>query len=1216
MMFLTHGLFRLSILLLLFASINVAAEDSLYNSNTRYYDFDEEDAQLLITKSNDFYTYNIKERHSFAISALDIALQSEDSRLIIYAYDNLAGIKMLMGDYFDAEKLFYDADKLVNELKFPELSVLVKNKLGNLLRQRGIFYMSVEFHNAALEISERNAYIHGISSSLNHLGMVYKNLEQNDKAREYYDLALKLSLPNDFHEVTIRIFNNIGTLNLAENNPDMSFYFYDQALIMAQNIDDTHSKAILFNNIGNVYRNNKDFDTALAYYSKADSVLTKFYNIPLYSLVIRNIGLTYFEMKEFSKAKELLDESLVLTNEIGLKSMIINNYFDRARLQFEMKNYAEAYNDMMAFNQISKALNNKNLMGQASLLEARKDETSRIKDLYQSLKQRNTIIFFFAISFLLLVTGLLVIFYKRNRDKKSYISQLQNSLKEREIITSALKKSEEKYSKLIKTMNEGLIMSDENDIIQFSNNKACQMLNAGFDQIKYKSIKDFIFSQDDVKIYNESFELRKIGVSDQFEIQLKRLDGELFWGHFSVSPMLDENHKFYGTVIVLMDVTESKESNYQLQEATENLNQKIKQLNCLFDISDLTSVPGITFEDILKKSLDIIPNGLKYSHDVYVEIVFENGVYRSDNYKETPWTYHTPIKIYKKKLGFIKVGYLEEKPTVNKDPFQFSEKILIKSIAEKIAQVMEAKNMETALSESREKLYQAQKIAKIGNWEWDLQSGKKTFSDSYFEIMGIAPERRALFDDDAFKEIIHVDDRNEIISQMHKIYSGNYDEINSSYRITDHNGNIKHIRATGKINCDEKTRPIMLIGTVQDVTDQVVNQELKNNIEIAVKTSEIKQQFLANMSHEMRTPMNGILGMIDFLMKTNLSEEQFDYALTIKNSSESLLNIINDVLDLSKIEAGKLMLKPVDFSLFETLKKVKGLFSALTKQKVLDFNINIDKNVPEFIRADENRLLQVITNLISNAVKFTPEGSVELNIMLKNKDDKDLELFVEVSDTGIGISEEAMGFLFKPFSQIDTSLNRSHEGTGLGLSICRSIVKLMNGDIGVKNNIKGKGTTFYFSFNAVLLDKKILPSQSRIISDDTELNLNIDVLLVEDKIINQKIIKMMLENAGCRVKLAYNGQQALDIMESSKFDIIFLDIQMPVMDGVTANKHMRKRFDDLPPIIALSANALEGDAEKYINAGMDDYISKPVRSEDLYDKILSWLKTDITNNKI
>jgi PAS domain S-box-containing protein len=806
------------------------------------------------------------------------------------------------------------------------------------------------------------------------------------------------------------------------------------------------------------------------------------------------------------------------------------------------------------------------------------------------------------------LSGLLVVFYKSHRDKKTYIAQLQNSIKDRDAITSALRKSEDRYSKLIKTMNEGLIMADENDNIQFANSKACQMLSATFEQIRNKPLKSFIANADDLKSYEESFELRKIGVADQYEIQLKSLDDDDFWGHFSVSPLLDENHKFYGSVIVLMDVTESKKANYQLQEATANLNQKIKQLNCLFDISDLTSVPGISFEELLRKSLDVIPNGIKYSHDVFVEIIFGDEVYRSENYADTPWVFITPIKIQKRKLGHIKVGYLEEKPNINKDPFQFSEKILIKSIAEKLAQIIESKNMEQALSESHEKLYQAQKIAKIGNWEWDLISGKKAFSDSYFDIMGVALEMRSSFNDDTFKALLHPDNRNNVLSQMHKIYSGNLTEVNSTYKIVDFENNIKYIRATSRITFDESSKPQILIGTVQDVTEEVVNQELKNNIQIAVKTSEMKQQFLANMSHEMRTPMNGILGMIDFLLKTKLSEDQLDYAQTIKHSSESLLNILNDVLDLSKIEAGKLQLKPVDFSLRHTLDKVKGLFAALTKQKVLEFIIVVNPDVPEFINADENRLLQVFTNLISNAVKFTPEGEVKIVVELVRKMDNEVEIYVEVNDTGIGITEESMDKLFQPFIQVDTSMKRIHEGTGLGLSICRSIVSLMKGEIGVKNNVEGKGTTFFFTFRARKIDAIEAVRQSYEHEIQDSYNLGLEVLLVEDKIINQKIIRMMLENAGCQVKLAYNGQQALDILEGNKFDIIIMDIQMPVMDGVTANNIMRKRFKNLPPVIALSANALEGDAEKYINAGMDDYISKPVRSEDLYAKIIKWTK--------
>ncbi|MBS4013086.1 MAG: response regulator [Bacteroidetes bacterium] len=1161
----------------------------------------------LVAKSNDYKNFNIEQRESFAIEALEKAKQTNNLPVIIVSIDNIAQLYMLMGKYYDAEQIYNEANELLDPDKFPELAVNIKNQLGNLLRQRGIYYLAVENHHEALRISETYNYLYGEASSLNYMGMVYRNLEKIDKAREYYDAALKISLPNDFHKVTIRVFNNIGTLNIVDKNFEMAFFFYDQAFIMATGIEDIHSQAIIYNNIGNVYREMKELDLALSYYLRSDSVLKIFYNIPLYGLVTRNQGVTYLELKQYDKAESHINEGLLIMKQIGLRSMLINFYSDRARLNFEMGKQKEAYEDMLTYVSISKELNFKNLHGQANLLEARKDEAYEINKLYQSLKQRNSIIYFFAIFILLLLSGLLIVFYRSNRDKKSFIAKLQQSIAERDEITSALRKSEDRYSKLIKTMNEGLIMADENDNIQFANSKACQMLSATFEQIKMKPLKSFIGNDEQRKAYLEGFELRKIGVADQFEIQLSSLDDDDFWGHFSVSPLLDENQKFYGSVIVLLDVTENKKSNYQLQEATANLNQKIKQLNCLFDVSDLTSVPGITFEELLKKAIDIIPNGIKYSHDVYVEVLYGSEVFRSENYIETPWVFITPIKIQKKKLGHIKIGYLEEKPNVNKDPFQFSEKILIKSIAEKLAQIIDSKNMEQALNESHEKLYQAQKIAKIGNWEWDLKSGRKVFSESYFDIMCVSPEKRKSFNDDDFRALVHPEDRKHIVSQMHKIYSGNVSDINSNYRIVDFAGTIKHIRATSQINFDDKLKPILLIGTVQDVTEQVANQELKNNVEIAVKISEMKQQFLANMSHEMRTPMNGILGMIDFLLKTTLSEEQLDYANTIKHSSESLLNIINDVLDLSKIEAGKLQLKPVEFNLYESLERIKGLFAALTKQKVLSFSIEIKPEVPEFISADENRLMQVFTNLISNAVKFTPEGGVKILISLNKKVIDEVELYVEVTDSGIGISEESMDKLFQPFTQIDTSLKRVHEGTGLGLSICRSIVKLMGGEIGVKNNEEGHGTTFFFTVKVQKLDHLfIAPKEEKPIVKEN-LNLDIDILLVEDKIINQKIIRMMLENAGCRVKIAYNGQQALDILEKGeKFDLIIMDIQMPVMDGVTANKHMKTRYKELPPVIALSANALEGDAEKYINAGMDDYISKPVKAEDLYAKIIKW----------
>jgi len=400
------------------------------------------------------------------------------------------------------------------------------------------------------------------------------------------------------------------------------------------------------------------------------------------------------------------------------------------------------------------------------------------------------------------------------------------------------------------------------------------------------------------------------------------------------------------------------------------------------------------------------------------------------------------------------------------------------------------------------------------------------------------------------------------------------------------------------------------------VLEQKHNEELKHNIELAEKTTQIKQQFLANMSHEMRTPMNGILGMVDFLLKTKLDEKQLDFAKTIKNSSETLLNLINDILDLSKIEAGSMRIIPNDFNIHKLLKEVISLFKASIDQKGLTVNLYYSNDVPDYIVADKNRVNQVINNLVSNAIKFTDSGEISISVSKvnqlevketsKSQEDNKLKIKIEVTDTGIGISHENRDDLFLSFSQIDSTYTRNYEGTGLGLAISKKLVEMMGGEISVISE-PNKGSNFWFTFEATPATESSINQICKPKADYSNLNFGITVLLVEDKFINQKVVSMMLHNVGCKTEIANNGVEALEMFEKINFDIVLMDIQMPIMDGVTTVKELHRKYPKLPPIIGLSANAMEGDAEKYIAEGMDDYLSKPVSAEQLYDKIIKWI---------
>ncbi|MBW6478715.1 MAG: PAS domain S-box protein [Bacteroidales bacterium] len=398
---------------------------------------------------------------------------------------------------------------------------------------------------------------------------------------------------------------------------------------------------------------------------------------------------------------------------------------------------------------------------------------------------------------------------------------------------------------------------------------------------------------------------------------------------------------------------------------------------------------------------------------------------------------------------------------------------------------------------------------------------------------------------------------------------------------------------------------VLILGIMRDITERKNNETLRNEVAIANQTVLFKQNFLANMSHEIRTPLTGVLGMIEILSRTSLDEKQLDYVNTLKLSTENLREIINQILDFSKIEAGQIQLKLRNFSKHNMFENAKKLYSTICR-KDITLETFLDPEIPELIEADEYRLGQVMNNLLSNAVKFTHKGKICIDAKPeKFLDNENILIKVSVTDTGVGIRPETMERLFQPFEQIETEDARNFDGTGLGLSICKELVTLMGGEIGVEST-PGEGSTFWFTFKA----RKVKNVKSRkletIKSTDENLLKDLRILFAEDKIVNQKVILILLESMGHKVTVANNGHQVLEMFEPGKFDLILMDIQMPDMDGVTATRSLRERYNKLPPIVGLSANAFEGDREKYMNHGMDDYLTKPVSSEDFEFLISKW----------
>jgi PAS domain S-box-containing protein len=416
-------------------------------------------------------------------------------------------------------------------------------------------------------------------------------------------------------------------------------------------------------------------------------------------------------------------------------------------------------------------------------------------------------------------------------------------------------------------------------------------------------------------------------------------------------------------------------------------------------------------------------------------------------------------------------------------------------------------------------------------------------------------------------------------------------------------GGLRQFMLNIRLIKDKKGFPFAVEGIARDIT------ELKNNANDLQKAKTeaehslaVKERFLANMSHEIRTPMNGIIGMIDVLNETPLKAEQKDYVNTIKKSSQILLAILNDILDLSKIEAGKMDLHLVDFEMEEILKTLIALFNQKAFEKGNTITYLIDKNVPKYFLADQTRILQILSNLTSNAIKFTQNGEIKIVLSLLNKSSAETELKFEIIDQGIGISEEDQLKLFNAFQQLDNSTSKSFGGTGLGLVISRELSQRMNGEMGVYSKI-GEGSNFWFTCKLKIGKKtsKNKDENEGIVLTNYFTKLSPKILLVDDNAINRKVAKEILKRAGCQIIEAESGQIALDnFTNSPDFDLILMDIQMPLMDGIETTRILRERFaEKLPKVVAMTAYSMQDDKEKFLNSGFDGYVSKPIRAEIL-----------------
>ncbi len=528
-----------------------------------------------------------------------------------------------------------------------------------------------------------------------------------------------------------------------------------------------------------------------------------------------------------------------------------------------------------------------------------------------------------------------------------------------------------------------------------------------------------------------------------------------------------------------------------------------------------------------------------------------------------------------------------------------------------------------------------------GIWEWSEVEGIARHNAAYCRILGL-PESVTEHTFEDFYSWVAPEDLDRVVAAGESMNAGGEVQL-MQHRMIRRDGLIVWVlERAAVVDRNAEGRPTRMVGSMTDITelvqkDQILRAgqaELEKTLEESRRlnalllmekeradrlatqartANQAKSEFLANMSHELRTPLNGLIGMLGLLMKTPLDSRQQHFAETARSSGESLLEIIKDILDLSKVEAGKLQLEETEFCLGALMAEVGQLMAPSADEKGLAFTCTLAPGTPVGLRGDPVRLKQVVLNLVNNAVKFTAQGSVKVDVGILENTGEEVLLQIQVTDTGIGIPADKVGSLFQPFSQVDASTTRKYGGTGLGLAISRQIATLLGGDVGVRS-VEGQGSVFYFTARLRLqLAQPEPPSVGPESAGSLSPLSPASILLVEDNEVNQEVTLAQLEEWGLSADVANNGIEALQALTRKAYDLVLMDVQMPKLDGIQATLALRKPesgvLNPRVPVVAMTAHAMEEDRQRCLEAGMDGYLAKPIDPQALRAVVARYLPT-------
>jgi PAS domain S-box-containing protein len=693
------------------------------------------------------------------------------------------------------------------------------------------------------------------------------------------------------------------------------------------------------------------------------------------------------------------------------------------------------------------------------------------------------------------------------------------------------------------------------------------------------------------------------GTADHYQIEkrYRRKDGTYVWVVLAISLVRDLTHAPSYFISQVTDIDSRKKAEQALEETA----QRLREANHLLVMSEELASIGHWY-------LDLATSEVRWSDEVFR--IHGRDIKSGPPSLEEALNYYHPD-------DSPAVAAIVSKALENRTGFSFEFRIVrpdgrVRDISSwgqlgpegnalfgLFQDITDQKSAEREQRRLNHRFRLATEAGRVGIWEWVIEEDRFVVDDATRRLFGIGQHALILTARD-WIERLHPDDSLRVEKELQACLLSDT-PFDCEYRIVWPSREVRHLHARGSVVEDPATHTRRMVGTYWDATEiRLLSLQLAAEKERAEAANQAKSSFLAAMSHEIRTPMNGVLGMNALLMATELSPHQRRLAEQTHHSAQALLAIIDDILDISKLEAGKVELEDIPFDLPDLVQKVVDLLQIRADGKGITLTSTIDERADGAFRGDPTRLRQILLNLVSNAVKFTDAGTIDIVVSARADLTGHSRLRLEVRDSGIGISDDVKTTLFQPFEQADRSITRRFGGTGLGLSICKRLVDLMGGDIGVTDR-PGGGSVFWVE----LVMRRTILSESQVPSSSSPaatpiLNRSGRILLAEDNSINIELVTLILEGAGYEVDLALDGVEAVRAAADGNFDLILMDMQMPDLDGPSATRRIRATEKGRQiPIIAMTANAMKEDRERCLNAGMTDYITKPFELRRLLDAV-------------